>query len=331
MDFWVIPQCEEFTHEVRMGQFDGKTKISVVDFLGGLCNKKKGYAAQIWRRICKNHPEDVAHIAMEKFPGRRQRLTAVATEQELYRIGMLAPGARAKEYRKRASDLVYRAVRGDEGLIQELKARQAVLKGKRRPKQAYGLLRGPERQQSMSVVKQLQGALNQMCGGKDPNVYREVFRPNMVTIKGMEPHTIAEIYGISRGRVRDILTPEENITLGFLEMSQLRAVQTGIEENRRGKFAAVAICNQVRSNFTDHALSMMKTPVLPMKTYEVFVGLRVRTEGTGLTEEIPFQGKVIEETRDLQSALAAARVMSDLTKEIWMDPKQLDHKEGAAV
>lgn len=308
MKFWMIPGGGDLQVGIRCGLLDGEPVVSVLDVYREAFQLSKGAAKKLWQRTQKMFPLDTGQIRSMKFPGRRQRETSVANRVELIKVLGLPPRQpAAAEHRNKVANLAEMALSG------KLVFAEAMEEA---PKQATGksrlLLRSPERARSVSVVKQLQGLLHKMVGKPDPNVYSEVFRDNMVAIKGMEPHTMRKLYGLSKSAlVRDCLDDHENVLMAFLELLQVRALEGALKENRTGKFVAVALCGRVRSEFVRSQLSKVQIPVVPVRTHEIYIGMRIRTEGSDVVEEVSKQQTVIAKTQNPEEAYRTLEILKD--------------------
>lgn len=315
MRFWMIPGGGALQGEIRFGTLDEEPVVSVLDVLREVCQIKPRNVHKIWQRLKKTYPFDTENVRSMKFPGPGQRDTPVANREEIIRLMMLPPQKAAATHRAQIANLVERALSGDPVLIEDLQVRQAIVEG-RKPEKRKKLPRSPERERCMTITKQLQGVLNEFTEGKrNPNVFRDVFRPNMVTVFGMEPHTMVDTYGIDRRTVRDILTPQQNTTMGFLEMMQTEALRQARSRGGTGPACAISVCSQVRQDFTE-ANQLVLRQALPMKTYEVYMGVRARTEGSDYVEEIPHQGGVIASTTNLREISGIARILFDYAKSL---------------
>lgn len=96
-----------------VGEYDGAPirttedrQFSVYDVLVAFGVSDKQHAQTVFSRIANKHSE-VDHFCVNfKFPGRGQRETPVATEENIYQILMLCPGKKGAEFRAWAARLV---------------------------------------------------------------------------------------------------------------------------------------------------------------------------------------------------------------------------------
>ena len=92
-------------------------RISIIDVITAITGTTTNYAAQQLRRLEDQYPEVGANCTLLKFPGRRQRDTAVTDARGIIEVIMLMGGAQAARVRRQAAELVVRhSSRGSKGI-----------------------------------------------------------------------------------------------------------------------------------------------------------------------------------------------------------------------
>ncbi len=116
---------EEILRSIR---FDPLTKKgSVLDVVQLVTGCDQRHASHNFQRLVDNYPELHSRCVDFKFPGRGQRPTPVAHLRDLVEIAWLCPGRNAAEFRRTGAVTLCRTLGGDLSMIDEIRARRAVL------------------------------------------------------------------------------------------------------------------------------------------------------------------------------------------------------------
>lgn len=83
-------------------------RISIIDVITAITEKSARHAAEQLGRLVGRYPEVAANCGLLKFPGRRQRDTAVTDARGIIEVIMLMGGAQAARVRRQAAELVVR-------------------------------------------------------------------------------------------------------------------------------------------------------------------------------------------------------------------------------
>ena len=83
-------------------------RISIIDVITVITGKSTRHAAEQLGRLVGRYPEVAANCGLLKFPGRRQRDTAITDAKGIVEVIMLLPGAQAARVRRRAAELLVR-------------------------------------------------------------------------------------------------------------------------------------------------------------------------------------------------------------------------------
>ncbi len=95
-------------------------RISVVDVAMLITGKDARKAAQDVGYVKERYPELAQDFGTYKFPGRRQRDTAVCDARSLAELAMLLPGKHAARVRKAAAELLVKFLGGDLSLVDDV-------------------------------------------------------------------------------------------------------------------------------------------------------------------------------------------------------------------
>ena len=106
---------------VRFTVIDEKQYLCVFDLIMVMCGKHRHYASEIWRNLSKSFKSEAQTFCLEfKFKGRGQQDQPVIQLKGAINLLMWLPGDRAKSFRSKASEILFRYFEGDERLISEI-------------------------------------------------------------------------------------------------------------------------------------------------------------------------------------------------------------------
>ena len=94
--------------------------ISVIDVVQAITGMTKSNAGNYFDRVKRSNPEVSTNCRNYSFPGRGQRKTPVTDVRGLVELVLILPGARAKQIRRQAAELLVRYLGGDLALVDEI-------------------------------------------------------------------------------------------------------------------------------------------------------------------------------------------------------------------
>ena len=111
---------------IRVTTFDGKQYLSVRDLIMCVCEKNQNDAGEVWRNLSPYKSNLDHNLQKHKFRGRGQSKQPVITISGAMKLIMVLPGARAKQMRSTAADILSRYLTGDETLIEDIKNNKII-------------------------------------------------------------------------------------------------------------------------------------------------------------------------------------------------------------
>eukprot|EP00899_Mesostigma_viride_P019214 jgi/Mesvir1/27294/Mv07127-RA.1 len=154
---------------------------------------------------------------MYTFPGRNQRPTRVMTEEEVYELIMLLPGARATAFRRNTSKLLKHYFHATEELISELLGRYEALHGRAYQPPPCAVAEEPRIKQCESVKAAAAEISNTPRAQVDGKVYAKVFGIQNKSIMNMTADEFRHVQNMKKGDlVRDMWTEEMNSGAFFM-------------------------------------------------------------------------------------------------------------------
>eukprot|EP00899_Mesostigma_viride_P003632 jgi/Mesvir1/1326/Mv16873-RA.1 len=165
---------------------------------------------------------------MYTFPGRNQRPTRVMTEEEVYELIMLLPGARATAFRRNTSKLLKHYFHATEELISELLGRYEALHGRAYQPPPCAVAEEPRIKQCESVKAAAAEISNTPRAQVDGKVYAKVFGIQNKSIMNMTADEFRHVQNMKKGDlVRDMWTEEMNSGAFFMNCVFRAAVAGG--------------------------------------------------------------------------------------------------------